>query len=186
MGKKFIVCIDMQNDFIDGALGSPDALSIVGDVVHLLGEHKDYDRIFTLDTHSEDYASDPESITVPVPHCVVNSHGWLIHPSVARYIDADSMLVRKSTFGVKDWSAEFESRGYSPEDLVNPEFVLCGLCTDICVVSNAVSLRSAFPEAQIAVIENACAGTSKEAHESALVVMKSIGCNVVNDREDQE
>ena len=186
MSKKFIVVVDMQNDFIDGALGSPDALAIVSDVVRALDKYKDYERVFTMDTHSEDYGIDPESSIVPVPHCVVNTAGWLLRPSVARYIDADSLLVRKSTFGVNDWSHEFENRGYTSEDMANPEFVLCGLCTDICVVSNAIALRSAFPDAKITVIENACAGTSKEAHESALVVMKSIGCNVVNEREDQE
>jgi nicotinamidase-related amidase len=184
MSKKFLVVVDMQNDFIDGALGSPDALSIVSDVVRALDRYKDYERVFTMDTHSEDYGIDPESTVVPVPHCIVNSKGWLLRAAVAHYINADSVLVRKSTFGVKNWSREFESRGYSPEDMVKPEFVICGLCTDICVVSNAVALRSAFPDAKITVIENACAGTSKYAHESALVVMKSIGCNVVNERED--
>ena len=179
MSKKFIVVVDMQNDFIDGALGSPDALSIVSDVVRVLDRYKDYERVFTMDTHSEDYGIDPESTVVPVPHCVVNTTGWLLRSSVARYIDADSVLVRKSTFGVKNWSREFESRGYSPEDMVKPEFVICGLCTDICVVSNALLMKANFLEAKVSVNASCCAGVTVDSHNAALTTMKMCQVNVI-------
>ena len=185
MGKKFLIIVDMQNDFIDGALGSSSALAIVSDVVNVLDTYKGYERIFTIDTHRSDYSSDPESELVPIPHCIENTEGWLLRSSIARFVDDGSHLIRKSTFGITDWRSRLESHGYTADDLRNAEFVICGLCTDICVVSNATNLRTEFPDAAITLIENACAGTSEEAHNEAINVMKCHGIKIENLREEK-
>ena len=180
MSKNFLIVIDMQNDFVTGALGSEDAQAIVGNVVKTIEAFKGDDVIFTADTHIQDYEKDPESRVVPVPHCIVDTPGWLLVPPVAHFVSNKTKIVRKSTFGILDWRKVLLLRGYHwVNDLDGAAFTLCGLCTDICVVSNAVTLRTAFPDATIKVVSDACAGTSQEAHEAALKVMQSIGVKLI-------
>lgn len=180
MSKNFLIVIDMQNDFVTGALGSGDAQAIVGNVVKTIEAFKDGDVLFTADTHIKDYEKDPESKVVPVPHCITATAGWLLVSPVAHFVSDKTKLIRKGTFGILDWERALHSCGYNRFEVQDGFAVtLCGLCTDICVVSNAVSLRTAFPDATIKVVSDACAGTSPEAHEAALKVMQSIGVKVI-------
>lgn len=181
MSKNFLIVIDMQNDFVTGSLGSEAAQSIVGNVVKAIESFKGEEVVFTADTHPTDYSSDPESKIVPVPHCIQDTPGWFLVPEVSRFLSEATTLIRKSTFGVADWRKALLIRGYHwANDLDGAIFTLCGLCTDICVVSNALSLRASFPGSEIRVVSDACAGTSTEAHEAALKVMQSVGVKVVS------
>lgn len=184
MGKEFLIVIDMQNDFVTGSLGSEDARATVNNVVRVIEAFKNKEIVFTADTHAANYAADPESKTVSVPHCIEDTNGWLLVPSVARFVSERTPIIRKSTFGIVDWRKALLLRDYHwVKDLEGASFTLCGLCTDICVVSNALSLRASFPGSKISVVRDACAGTSPEAHVAALKVMQSVGINIV-DTED--
>ena len=158
--KKTLIVVDMQNDFINMALGTPEAEAIVPLVkAKIEAYRKNGDTIiFTRDTHSEDYLSTPEGQKLPVVHCVRGTKGWDIAEGL--YVEG-SKIIDKPNFGWPDWKEE---------DLEDVELV--GLCTDICVVSNALILKATFPEANISVDGSCCAGVTPESHKAALVTMK--------------
>ena len=164
---RVLVVIDMQNDFIDGPLGSAEAVSIVPNVINKVNEYMNsHDWIlFTMDTHGADYLDTHEGKLLPVPHCIHGTPGWRIADGVfpKKYNHCGATV--KHTFGAK-WGCHA---------LVThaDEIEIVGLCTDICVVSNALILRALCPDADIKVDSACCAGTSREAHEAALKVMKS-------------
>ena len=159
--KKLLIVIDMQNDFITGALKNPDAEAIVSGIVQAV-ENFDGDIIATRDTHEENYLSTSEGKYLPVPHCIKNTQGWEIESSIATALKAkNAKILDKPTFGYLDWDG---LSSYS-------EAILVGTCTDICVVSNALVLKAKYPNLTLKVIPSLCAGTSKENHEAALKVM---------------
>lgn len=174
--KKLIV-IDMQNDFISGSLGSLEAMAIVGNVVKKVDDYrKNLEEIFfTRDTHSVDYLETNEGKHLPVPHCIEGTDGWeicnLIPHECGRRID-------KPTFGFLDWR---EVLKISPEEEKNTELELVGLCTDICVVSNALILKAMYPEAKITVDASCCAGVTPESHKAALATMKMCQIEVIGE-----
>lgn len=170
---KCLVVVDMQNDFITGSLGTSNAQAIVENVKQKIKqrEAEGYEIIFTRDTHQKDYLQTHEGKLLPVEHCIEGTHGWQIVDGLetknCHYID-------KSTFGWLNWQQRNLSNGtvvpYSP----NYERIeIIGVCTDICVVSNALILRSTFPEADISVDARCCAGTSESMHEAALKTMSA-------------
>lgn len=178
--KKLLIVVDMQNDFIDGNLGSKDAIAIVPKIKKKVEEYynSNNDIIFTKDTHDKDtYTSTLEGKRLPVPHCYEGSHGW----EISKEIDLpnennEKRLVKhclKNTFGYEDW--EFEIR-----DLYD-EIEIVGLDTDICVVSNALAIRMFFPNQKITVDASCCAGSTRERHLAALEVMKSCQIDVINE-----
>lgn len=158
--EKTLIVIDMQNDFIDGSLGTDEAQSIVGNVRNKISEYVACgDRIiFTRDTHGDDYLNTPEGIKLPVKHCIKDTHGW----QIADGLEVDGAeIIDKPTFGYTGWgSMKFD------------EIELVGLCTDICVVSNALILKALFPEVAIKVDASCCAGVTPETHRAALETMK--------------
>ena len=156
---KTLLVIDMQNDFIDGALGSDDAAAIVPAVCEKIRKCREegYRIIFTRDTHHEDYPETKEGHYLPVKHCIEGSHGWQISSEIDT---ANDIIVNKPAFGFLGW-------GEYPSD----EFVLTGLCTDICVVSNALILKAMYPESVVKVDSHCCAGITPESHEAALMTM---------------
>lgn len=192
MAKKFLFVIDMQNDFIDGSLGSDNAKRIVPNVVKLIqnwGKDKDHAIWYTYDTHYEHdtlvtpkYETTLEGKMLPVVHCIKNRPGWQINEYVIDEIAkrksiCDRAFV-KETFGsidMMDEAAKYLWENVNSDD----EIHIVGLCTDICVISNALLLRAKFPNLHIYVHENCCAGTSKEAHEAALTIMKSCQIEVI-------
>jgi nicotinamidase-related amidase len=192
MGKKFLFVIDMQNDFIDGSLGSDDAKRIVPNVVKLIqnwGNDKDNVIWYTYDTHSDSdnsmypkYENTLEGKMLPVKHCIVKTPGWQINEYVMDEIEKRHSIYdrafHKFTFGSLDMVNE-ASMYLMDNPKSDDEIHICGLCTDICLINNTLLLRAKFPNLHIYVHENCCAGTSKEAHEAALTVMKSCQIEVI-------
>lgn len=167
---KYLIVVDMQVDFITGALGSKDAEAIVPRVLDTV---KGFEGrvIFTRDTHGEDYLSTREGRHLPVKHCVRGTEGHEICPELRPYAET---VVDKGTFGSVDLAELIRSYG---EDI--EEIVLLGLCTDICVISNAMLLKAEFPEVDITVVSSASAGVTPESHETALAAMRAVQINVI-------
>ena len=172
--KKFLVVVDMQKDFVDGALGTKEALAVVPAVVDKI---RAFDgAIFaTLDTHFADYLQSAEGKKLPVPHCIKGTDGWRLDDAVADALaEKGYEAVEKRTFG----SVDLPDRIAQAADGAPFSVELIGLCTDICVVSNALLLKAHFPEAPIAVDASCCAGVTPELHEAALTTMRSCQIDV--------
>ena len=172
--KKLLIVVDMQNDFVDGALGSADAIAIVDSVVKKI-EDFDGDIIATLDTHFEDYMDSAEGKKLPVPHCIKGTEGHRLNEKVMAALEKKGYTpIEKLTFGSVDLPRLIrESYG---EDV---SIELCGLCTDICVVSNALILKASFTDAPIFVDRTCCAGVTPESHEAALTTMASCQIDII-------
>lgn len=158
--KKTLIVVDMQNDFIDMALGTAEAVAIVPKVKTKIEEYlKNGDEIiYTRDTHGEDYLNTPEGKKLPVPHCIKGTVGWEIADGL--YVEG-CRIIDKPNFGWQGWADEsFEA------------VELIGLCTDICVVSNALIIKTLFPDAEVKVDATCCAGVTPESHRAALLTMK--------------
>ena len=169
-----LIVVDMQKDFVDGALGTPEAQAIVGKVMDkILGFEG---QIFaTLDTHRENYLDTAEGKKLPVPHCIKGTSGWALDDGVAAALEQKGYTpVEKLTFG----SVLLPRLVYQAAAVENFTLELVGLCTDICVVSNALILKANFPEAQITVDSACCAGVTPAAHEAALTTMRSCQIDV--------
>ena len=167
---KFPIVVDMQVDFITGSLGSSLATGIVDGVVEKV---KNFDGkiIFTRDTHFSDYMATQEGKNLPVPHCIKDTDGWQICPELAPYAET---VVDKVTFGSVELPRIIESFGESIDSIE-----LCGLCTDICVISNAMLLKASFPEVPIIVDSALSAGVSVESHNTALDAMRAVQIKIV-------
>ena len=170
--SKLLLVIDMQNDFIDGALGTKEAVAIVPYVKEVI-ENFDGKVIFTRDTHFENYMDTQEGHNLPVPHCIKGSEGWEICPDLKNL--CTETPVDKITFG----SMELPSVVKEIPDLES--ITLIGLCTDICVISNAMILKAFYPEVPIIVDAKACAGVTPESHQNALNAMKMCQIQVINE-----
>ena len=166
--KKILIVIDMQNDFIDAALGTPEAVKIIEDVKEKIRSYPMENVIATMDTHGENYMETQEGKYLPVPHCIKGSEGWKIRPDIAALLTG-AKIYEKPTFGSTALPALIEKMSAGE----TPEIELIGLCTDICVVSNALILKAHFPEAKISVNAACCAGVTPEKHLAALETMRS-------------
>ncbi len=173
--RKILVVIDMQNDFIDGALGTPEAQAIVEAVKAKIQSYPIQDVVATMDTHSEKYMQTQEGEFLPVPHCIKGSDGWAIRPEIATLLKG-ATIYEKPTFGSVTMAGELAAL-HEKEDI---ELELIGLCTDICVVSNALLLKAMMPEVLISVDASCCAGVTIEKHEAALETMRSCQIQVKN------
>ncbi len=168
---KYLIVIDMQNDFINMALGTLEAESIVSTVKEKIESYKKqgYNIIFTRDTHQSNYLDTNEGKYLPVPHCIENTLGWEINSE----LDTNGgVIINKESFGFLGW------KDYIKDDK-NLELELVGLCTDICVVSNALILKATFPNATIKVDSKATAGVTPKTHNEALETMKMCQIEVV-------
>ena len=172
--RNILVVIDMQNDFIDGALGTQEAQAIVGTVVEKIKAYPKSDVYATRDTHGADYLDTAEGKKLPVEHCICGTKGWEIHPDIARLLEP-SHIVDKPTFGSLVLTRLLEEENKQEEIQVE----LVGLCTDICVVSNALLLKAALPENTIYVDASCCAGVTPKSHEAALMTMEMCQVGVV-------
>ena len=168
--KKTLIVIDMQNDFVTGSLGSKEAQAIVPNVKKKIGEYEanGYDVVFTRDTHQKDYLDTNEGKHLPVEHCIEGTNGWCILDEL--YWEPHP-IVDKPTFGNLYWKEFFDFE----------EIELVGLCTDICVVSNALILKAMYPDANITVDASCCAGVTPESHQAALTTMKMCQINVIGE-----
>lgn len=166
--KSLLLVIDMQNDFIDGALGTEEAQAIVPAVLKRVREFEG-DILYTRDTHFKTYLETQEGKNLPVPHCIKGTPGWELQPELKKLCEAmDSPILDKITFGSRELPGFLEER--YPEGLASVELI--GLCTDICVISNAMLLKAFFPELPVSVTASCCAGVTPQSHENALNAMK--------------
>ena len=167
---KVLIVVDMQKDFVDGSLGTPEAQAIVPAVVKKAADYEGK-VIFTKDTHGEDYLSTREGKYLPVEHCIKGTPGWELLLELEKICsDRQCTVYEKETFGSVKLMEDLLQRQTAGEI---EEIELIGLCTDICVVSNALLLKAAMPETDIKVDASCCAGVTKESHEAALCTMKS-------------
>ena len=165
--RKILLVIDMQNDFIDGALGTSEAVAIVDRVVEEIGKYPAGDIIATRDTHGENYLDTQEGRNLPVTHCVKGTSGWELNPKIAAALK-NAAIIDKPSFGSKEL-AEQMAQMAQREEL---DITLVGLCTDICVVSNALLIKAFLPETPVRVIADCCAGVTPESHQAALKTMQ--------------
>lgn len=186
---KFVIVIDAQNDFITGPLGTPEAVEIYERMKIALPNLCDNNTrvIFTRDTHYlETYDLSEEGQRLPIPHCIKDSTGWEIAPSLTEIthkwnyyvIAGEPCIVNKTTFGSTALPNYIEYKSTDRGDSVE-EIIIVGFCTDICVINNAMILKAHFPEAKIKVVESLCAGTTPENHQKALDIMKQCHIDIV-------
>lgn len=178
--KNLLIVIDMQNDFVDGALGTPEAQSIVPNVVRKI-ESWDGDICCTHDSHMEDYLETQEGKKLPVRHCIVGTDGWKLNSAVLEALSARKYAsLLKPTFGCTGLIDHIAGTyGWDGPDSIE----LIGLCTDICVVSNALLLKANFPEVPISVDASCCAGVTPETNRAALTTMKMCQIEIKEDVE---
>ena len=173
--KKILIVVDMQKDFVDGALGSKEAVAIVDNVVNKI-DGFDGDIIVTYDTHPENYMETQEGKNLPVPHCIKGTEGWKLDAKVQAAVDKKTFkAIEKPTFGSTELP-EYIKANYNPEEI---EIELIGLCTDICVVSNALLLKANFLETKVSVDADCCAGVTPQSHDAALTTMRMCQVNVI-------
>ena len=167
MKKKTLIVVDMQNDFIDGALGTAEAVAILPTVKKKIAEYvsRGDEVIFTRDTHQKGYLQTNEGKHLPVEHCIEGTTGWEIASGV--YVEGCE-IIDKPSFGYTGWSG----RDFSEVELI-------GLCTDICVISNALIIKALYPEIPVRLDPNCCAGVTSESHEAALATMKMCQVDMV-------
>ena len=173
--KRLLIVVDMQNDFISGSLANESAEKIVDTIVNEL-KHGNYDHVvFTRDTHLDDYLQTQEGKKLPIEHCILETHGWELDPRIKEVIPSlpNRTFFDKPTFGSVELVLHIKSLGDFDE------IVLCGTCTDICVVSNALILKPSFRDAEISVLSYACAATTEEKQKEALSIMESCQINVI-------
>lgn len=173
---KVLVVIDMQNDFVYGSLGTLEAQAIVPNVMNKIAEYKrgEWPIFYTRDTHYDDYLDTQEGKKLPVPHCIRNTEGWQIRNELDSLRKTEP--IDKETFGSTDLAAELVAMNIDDE-IGSITFV--GLCTDICVISNALLVKAALPEVPIIVDAACCAGVTPESHENALNAMKMCQIDIV-------
>ena len=170
-----MIVIDMQNDFIDAALGTKEAVAIVDAVKEKIRSYPAENVIATMDTHAENYLKTQEGRNLPVVHCVKGTDGWQIRPEIADLLKG-AKIYEKPTFGSTAMAADLREESEKEEI----ELELIGLCTDICVVSNALLLKASMPEVKITVDAACCAGVTPEKHAAALETMRSCQIHVIN------
>lgn len=169
MGQSILVVVDMQNDFIDGVLGTKEAVSITSHVLDIVRSFKGR-VVFTQDTHFDNYLSTQEGRFLPVVHCIENTFGWELQRDLKAWQSTHRAPVfKKITFGSTDLATQV-AKWHQEEPIES--ITLIGVCTDICVISNATLLKAYLPDVPIRVIANACAGVTPESHHTALHAMK--------------
>ena len=176
--KKLLVVVDFQNDFISGALGTSEAVEIIPNVINKITDWKG-DIAFTADTHYRNYLETNEGKHLPIVHCVRDTDGWELHPKVAKAVRSkmdtkvfEKVSFLKNTFGSISLMNYISSVGYEYVEFI-------GLCTDICVVSNAIMAKTFLPEAQIVVDPTCCAGTTPESHNAAIMTMAACQIDIL-------
>jgi nicotinamidase-related amidase len=172
MENQVLVVVDMQKDFIDGVLGTKEAVEIVSKVKEKIKSFTGK-IIFTRDTHFENYSATQEGQKLPVPHCIKESEGWQIEETIEVLRTPEMKVFDKPTFG------SVELAEYLKENKELESVTLIGLCTDICVISNAMVIKAFLPEVKVIVEEKCCAGVTPESHNNALEAMKMCQIEIV-------
>lgn len=180
---KILVAIDLQNDFTNGVLGNPQTDAAADKAAERISryraENPNVPVIFTLDTHTEDYLDTQEGKNLPVVHCVRGTEGWQLDPRVAAVKDENDVVIEKPAFGSTELPAKIKELA---ADVSIEQIEFIGVCTDICVISNAMIAKAAFPEVQVVINSECCAGVTPESHENALNAMAM--CQMKIERND--
>lgn len=173
---KALIVVDMQNDFIDGSLGTKEAVAILDNVVKRIEECKNELIIFTQDTHGEDYLDTPEGKKLQVVHCLEGTTGWQIHDRIQQACkeNENTIVFTKPVFGSTKLVNFLEGRKNEIK-----EVEILGVCTDICVVSNAIMIKNTIPDMKISVNAKCCAGVTPKSHQEALNVMEMCQIDIV-------
>ena len=174
--RKILIVIDMQKDFIDGALGTREAVSIVPSVISKMKTYNRKDIYATRDTHEENYLQTQEGLNLPVRHCIRGTAGWQLHPDIQALV-AEDHIIDKPSFGSIELGRLMHQLAVEQQGAL--EIELIGLCTDICVVSNALIIKAFLPEVKVSVDGKCCAGVTPERHGAALETMRSCQVNVI-------
>ena len=176
--RNILIVVDMQNDFIDGALGTAEAQAMVERTATHIRARREagWTVVATMDTHGENYMDTQEGRKLPVPHCIKGTDGWQFPDIIRDALGVDCIIVEKPTFGSARLP-EVVRELCGDETPVTLEFV--GLCTDICVVSNALLLKAFYPEIEMRVVADCCAGVTPEKHRAALETMASCQITVL-------
>lgn len=177
--RNILVVVDMQKDFVDGSLGTKEAVSILPAVKAKIASYPVQNIYATLDTHQADYLSTNEGKHLPVEHCIEGTDGWMIHESIREDLKG-ATFVTKPTFGSSKLAELLRTENEKEPIAVE----LIGLCTDICVISNALLLKAYMPEIDITVDETCCAGVTPEKHAAALETMRSCQIGVMGGNAD--
>lgn len=178
--NKLLLVVDMQNDFVNGSLGTEEAKNIVPKVVakvekyYEINDENNYDIWFTRDTHFSDYLNTQEGRNLPVEHCIDNTDGWCIISELSSFTQRNCILIDKLTFASKELVSRYDLSVYD-------EIELIGVCTDICVISNALLIKAFYPEIEITVDASCCAGVTPEKHKAAIETMKSCQIRIINE-----
>ena len=192
--KKILVVVDMQNDFISGSLGSPEAKAIVSYVAEKIRKAAGNTYIvFTQDTHEENYLETQEGKNLPVKHCIKDTKGWDINEEISsayyfndRDAEVNNRFIEKPAFGSIDLMFKLDSIVKAQHNLNNEvEIEFVGLCTNICVINNVMLAKAYFPEIPIIVDAQGCAGTTPYGHACALQAMKDCQVEVINETKDE-
>ena len=171
---KALIVVDMQNDFVDGVLGSKEAVAIIDRAVEVI-ENFDGKVFYTLDTHGEDYLQTEEGRHLPVVHCVRESKGWELNPQIQKALEKrHAKGIEKPTFGSEKLMTLIQKEISDIESIT-----LIGICTDICVISNAMLVKAHFVNVPVSVVASACAGVTPASHDNALSAMKMCHIEVV-------
>lgn len=173
--KQILIVVDMQKDFIDGSLGTPEAVAILPKVAEKMRSFEG-EIIFTRDTHEADYMNTLEGKNLPVPHCIRDTIGWQIAPALTAIRSGE--IIDKPTFGSVELGQMLVAAN-AAESI--EKITLVGLCTDICVLSNALLIKAHLPEVEIAVDASCCAGVTPESHNTALAAMKMCQIQIENE-----
>ncbi len=168
--RKLLVVVDFQKDFVDGALGTKEAAEVVPAVLKKIGEYPKEDVIYTMDTHPESYLESQEGQNLPVPHCIKGTPGWELYPGVKEAAEG-CVIIEKPGFGSVDLMEHLKKVNTQEKGQLEIEFI--GLCTDICVVVNALTIKAALPEVELFADASCMAGVTPEKHNAALEVMRS-------------
>ena len=177
--RNILIVVDMQKDFVTGALASAEAQAILPEVMAKISEcdRAGEEIIFKRDTHGEDYMQTNEGKHLPVPHCIKGTDGWQICSELTDGVTSEYKTVDKPTFGFLGWKDVLASETADGSDL---DIEMIGVCTDICVVSNALILKALYPEATVRVDAGCCAGVTPEAHAAALATMRSCQVDIID------
>ncbi|MGB8454569.1 MAG: isochorismatase family cysteine hydrolase [Anaerocolumna sp.] len=179
--NKLLVVVDMQNDFIDGTLGTKEAVCIIDNVVNKIKDYKKNGNtiIFTMDTHKENYPETQEGKNLPVKHCIANTKGWEINKKIQDTVSLKNhKIYKKITFGSSELAKDLLNGIY--DKMTHIELV--GICTDICVISNAMLFKTLLPEVPVWVDAACCAGVTPDSHRNALEAMKMCQIKIIHER----
>ena len=176
---KLLVVVDMQNDFLTGSLRNEEGIKIIPNVIEEINNASDDTVVVaTMDTHYDNYMNSQEGQKLPVPHCILGTKGWNVNADIEKAIQAKTfhVFITKKSFGLYDWPNVLKDETkFTQFD----EIELIGVCTDICVVSNALILKALYPETPIKVKESCCAGTTIENHNHAIATMRSCQIDII-------